>query len=60
MRTKMKTYVANGNNILSASDMKTALDFGIGKLWFNIIKHNVCYIVAQVKKNILLCESKYP
>ncbi|CAG2218847.1 unnamed protein product [Mytilus edulis] len=30
MRTKMKTYVANGNNILSASDMKTALIFGIG------------------------------
>lgn len=56
----MKTYVANGNNILSASDMKTALDFGIGKLRFNIIKHYVCNIVAQVKKNILLFESKYP
>ncbi|CAC5424676.1 unnamed protein product [Mytilus coruscus] len=30
MRTKMKTYVAIGNDIVSASDMKTALDFGIG------------------------------
>ncbi|XP_062590554.1 uncharacterized protein LOC134252133 [Saccostrea cucullata] len=30
MRTKMKTWVASGNNIVTASDMKTALDSGKG------------------------------
>ena len=30
MRTKMRSYVANGNDILSADDMKTAIDHGAG------------------------------
>ena len=31
MRTKMKTFVASGNDILSAGDMKSGIDHGKGK-----------------------------
>ena len=37
MRTKMKTYVASGHDILTAEDMKTAIDHGKGMLNINVV-----------------------
>jgi len=45
MRTKMKSWVSSRNNILSAGDMKTAIDSSSGKYW---IIHNM-----QHNKHIL-------
>jgi hypothetical protein len=37
MKRKMKTWVANGNNILSAEDMKYAIDSAAGiRLFYEI------------------------
>nr|XP_022310036.1 uncharacterized protein LOC111115550 isoform X2 [Crassostrea virginica] len=48
MRTKMKTYVATGHDILTAIDMKTAIDDGKG-----VVGCQVCVGKIDVSKQVI-------
>ena len=45
MRTKMRSYVANGSNILSAADMKAVIDHGAGTM---LVYHFILCTIMNV------------
>ncbi|CAG2213538.1 unnamed protein product [Mytilus edulis] len=48
MRTKMRSFVATGNNILNADDMKTAIDYGKG-----VAGCQVAHVIVETSKHVL-------
>ncbi|XP_061189168.1 uncharacterized protein LOC133197244 [Saccostrea echinata] len=52
MRTKMRSYVANGNDILSAADMKTAIDHGAG-----VAGCQVAHVSIDASKHVIKTHS---
>ena len=45
MRTKMRSYVANGRKILSAADMKAVIDHGAGTM---LVYHLILCTIMNV------------